>query len=1742
MSYLSNSVKSVILALIVGVLASLPAMAEAASNELFVYDRSIYTLSTVGGQSTIYYRNRVYSVNPAAGTLNRLVREWGISSNSVDPKPGWDSEPNSNPYISTTTNSYPGNPSYGMAGGDGRLYMFDGTGATLLNGNRLLRAIFYGLETNQGNEVFRNDYSGNTTLTSTVSSGGIAYVPESDQQSGPYHYLLTNESISKLIQVKKDGTSPVPLSFSRPADTIPPNKGYLPPAAGTVRGCMTYGAGYLWIFDNNLQRLSKVVPVKAAVVAQYWLPFSFKDGLTQKVPRGEGLAFDEATQTLYLWDGLTKNGQNYLWPIPLSTLTATSVGTYQPIMQTWTSARPITENPLFVIGMSYAGTLPVQPTPTVSLIPVVGPGLPTVEDSANLLLQVRSDQVVSQALTVYLNPPTGTATNGVDYPTAPLSLTIPAGSQFSNSQYLTFIDDAAPEPTETVSVSIKSDPRYFIGVSSVGMSVDDNDQPTTVTIAPSGAQQISEGPGQSFSFEVRRVLDHSLGHNFAPLTVNYRIVGTASEGADYQAIAVKQATFGYSATSTTFAVTLLDDALAEPTETLIVEILPGTGYVIGAAASVTDQILDNEPASLTVSAPDASGKEGGNHISFRITRTGNPSVALPVNFAWSGSATNGSDYTAPTSPISIPAGQTVVDLAVTVTDDSSAELQENVILTVQTGTGYVLGSPSTATATVDDNEAPVVTIAALDTKGKEGGSDNASFRLTRLGERSTAITVNLLTEATSAATSGSDYTSIGTTKSIAANTATADVAVTVLEDTTAESTETVVLTVATGTGYTPGPTKTATVTIEDNETPQVAIAVSGTAKEGATNTGKFTVSRLGDRAPALSVVVTWSGSATSASDFNALPNPVSLAATVASVDVPVPIIDDTTAEVRETLSGKIETGTGYVPGTVTTATLNIDDNEANVVTIAANDNKGKEGGTDNGSFRLTRLGDFSAAITVNLVIEPTSSATTSDYTAIALTKAIGASTNTADIAVTVTNDTTTEADETVLLTVAAGTGYTVSTTKTATVTIEDNETPSLGIVANDATATEAGLTTGEFTITRLGDKAPALTINRVFTGSTASNGTDFQSLGGTIALAAGQTTVKFLLTPIDDTQMEPTESVITTLTTGTGYVVGTSNIATVNITDNDTQTVSVAMLTNASEPATNGAFRFTRTGNTAGALVVTVALTTGPTYATNGTDHQPIPTTVNFAAGQLTVDVPVTVIDDANYEGSELVKLTIQPQSTYVVGSQSNATVTLADNDKPTVTVSLIDGTANEPSDTGTFRLTRNGILTLGGLAVKYQMTGRAINGTDYTLLSGTAPIAQGNSYVDVVLSPLPDEIIEGIETAILTIQVDAANYNVGSPSVATVSIGSSIIDTIAGQGPLAYTPTPTMGGQATATGLATPTGLAVDATGNRYVVDGDANAVLKINASGVISRFAGNASWTSGFAGDGGPASSATLNGPRGVAVDAAGNVYIADTNNHRIRKVTVSTGIITTIAGRGAPRLTGDGGAATAAFLNAPQGVAIDAGGNVYIADTQNRRIRKITVSTGVITSVAGSAATALGDGGAATAASVSAAQSVAVDASGNLYIADTGNHRIRKVTVSTGIITTIAGNGTGGYAGDNGPATSAQIQSPEGVAISEFGEVFIADTANNRIRKLEGTVIVTVAGNGLENWTGDGGAATSASLFHPGGLAFDATGNLYVADSWNSSIRRLRAGISAIAMRRLDHPVGVLLASTWALPEPR
>lgn len=352
-------------------------------------------------------------------------------------------------------------------------------------------------------------------------------------------------------------------------------------------------------------------------------------------------------------------------------------------------------------------------------------------------------------------------------------------------------------------------------------------------------------------------------------------------------------------------------------------------------------------------------------------------------------------------------------------------------------------------------------------------------------------------------------------------------------------------------------------------------------------------------------------------------------------------------------------------------------------------------------------------------------------------------------------------------------------------------------------------------------------------------------------------------------------------------------------------------------------------------------------------------------------------------------------------------------------------------------------------------------------------------------------------------------------------------ISTVAGNGSVAFSGD---GGAATSAAMST-SNVVVDVSGNLYIADSANHRIRKVSTNGIVTTVAGNGS--SGFSGDGGEAVAASLSLGEftGLAIDASGDLFVADAQNNRIRKVSPG-GIITTIAGNGTRGFSGDGGPATSASLNMGgySGLAVDVSGNLFIADSENNRIRKISPN-GVITTVVGDGSYgSTGDGGPATLAGLTQPLGLVVDGSGDLFIADTNGGVVRKVSAS-GSITTVAGSGCyqaglpgrcmSATLGDGGPATSATMY-PTAVALDSSGELLIADAANARIRKVSAAgVITTVAGDGSSAFSGDGGPATSAALSYPQGIVVGAGGNLFIADTDNNRIREVSGGASAASI---------------------
>ena len=368
---------------------------------------------------------------------------------------------------------------------------------------------------------------------------------------------------------------------------------------------------------------------------------------------------------------------------------------------------------------------------------------------------------------------------------------------------------------------------------------------------------------------------------------------------------------------------------------------------------------------------------------------------------------------------------------------------------------------------------------------------------------------------------------------------------------------------------------------------------------------------------------------------------------------------------------------------------------------------------------------------------------------------------------------------------------------------------------------------------------------------------------------------------------------------------------------------------------------------------------------------------------------------------------------------------------------------------------------------------------------------------------------------------------SIGWITIPTVN-AQGVITTVAGNGITQYIG---VGSPATVFGLAFPKGIYVDKKGKVYIAN-SGYGIINTCYHDTLTNIIGDTS-RAGDTGDGGLADTAGIDYPYGVWLDTAGNIYVTEWLNSLIRRVDAHTGIITTVCGTGGGGYSGDGGPATAAQIYHPNAICTDVAGNIYIPDYNNQRIRKVTVSTGEITTIAGSGYNGFdGDGGMATDAKLSFPNSVSVDAAGNVYFTEMGNSTVRRVDVSTGIIKTIAGTGTPGYSANGTLAIHAQLREPNSVFVDKYGYTYISDFGNDIIRVITpDSLLYTIAGNGMYNYTGDGGPPLEASFRGPSAVFVDDSGYIYIADGVASVVRKmspiveLNVGVKEITLPVFD-----------------
>jgi LPXTG-site transpeptidase (sortase) family protein len=759
------------------------------------------------------------------------------------------------------------------------------------------------------------------------------------------------------------------------------------------------------------------------------------------------------------------------------------------------------------------------------------------------------------------------------------------------------------------------------------------------------------------------------------------------------------------------------------------------------------------PPVATISVAPASVVENGvANLVYTVTLDKALLVGTTINLSTTGTAT-GSDYTGAVTSVLIPAGSTTATVTVDPTPDTIVEPDETVILTIISGTGYAIGTPSSATGTITNDDIPVATIAVSPASVAEDGATNLVYTVTLDKAPAANTTINLSTSGTA---SGIDYAGSVAFVTIPAGSTTATVTIDPTPDTSVELDETVILTITSGTGYTIGSPSSATGTIIDNDLPVATITVTpaSVAEDGAANL-VYTVTL--DKAPAVSTTINLSTTGTaSGTDYTGSVASVTFPAGSTIATVTVDPTSDIIVEADETVILTITSGTGYTVGTPSSATGTITNDDATVVDPVATITVSPASVVENGATSLvyTVTLDKAALVDTTINLGTTGTATGADYTGTVTSVIIPAGNTTATVTIDPTPDTTIEPDETVIITINSGTGYSVGTPSSATGTITNDDVPVATITVSPASVAEDGATNLVYTVTL--NQAPLVNTTVNLSTSGTASGTDYSGSVASVTIPAGSTTGTVTIAPTADTTVEPDETVIIAIDPGTGYTVGSPSSATGTITDNDlpVATITVAPVSVAEDGAIN--LVYTVTLDQAPSVDTTINLSTSGTA--DSFDYSGAVISVLIPANSMTATVTIDPTADASLEPNETVVITIDPGTGYVVGSPSSATGTITNDDTapaPMIGIAkrVVSTTEVSPGTwdvTYAFYIENDGNVTLSWLQVVDDLsvtfplpttfTVRSISSTQFTentsydgssdtnLLTGDDTLAAGGS------------------------------------------------------------------------------------------------------------------------------------------------------------------------------------------------------------------------------------------------------------------------------------------------------------------------------------------------------------------------------------------------------------------------------
>ena len=1003
-----------------------------------------------------------------------------------------------------------------------------------------------------------------------------------------------------------------------------------------------------------------------------------------------------------------------------------------------------------------------------------------------------AESVSSKALTVDLSTAsgkdvtvnyavTGTATgSGTDYTLANGTLTISAGATTGTINISSIIDDPIDEANETVIVTLSSPSNATLGSDSVHTyTITDNDNAPVVDFNATS----SSGAESASSATLTVDLSAASGQN---VTVNYVVTGTATGfGTDYT-LANGALTINAGATSGTITIgSIADDSIDEANETVIVTLSNPSNATLGSDNVHTYTITDNDNAPVVdFNTTSSNGAESVSSTAITVDLSAASGQDVTVDYAVTGTATgSGTDYTLANGTLTINAGATGGTITISnIIDDLADEANETVIITLSSPSNATLGSDSVHTYTITDNDnPPVVDFNITSSSGAESVS-SASLTVDLSAASSQDVTVSYAVTGT-ATGSGTDYTLANGTLTISAGATSGTITIAgIIDDSVDEPNETVIVTLSNPNNATLGSDSAHTYTITDNEnTPTITIGIS-TSSSGAESVSSkvITVDLSGPSSQDITVDFTITGTATgSGTDYTLANGTLTISAGATSGTITISgIVDDNLDEADETVIITLSNPSNATLGSDNAHTYTITDNDN---TPVVDFNATSSNGAESVSSKVITV-DLSAVsgqdVTVDYAVTGTATGAGNDYTLGSGTLTISAGSSTGTITITsIVDDSIDEADETVVLTLSNPVNATLGSDSVHTYTITDNEnTPTIDFNVVSSSGDES-VSAKAITVDLSGPSSEIITVDYAVTGTATGTGTDYTLLNGTLSIPAGDTTGTITIANIvDDTTDESDETVIVTLSSPNNAALGSDDVHTYTIVDNDNQPTIHFNSVSSTGAEDISSVALTVDLSAASSNDITVSYTVTGTATGSGTDYTLADGTLTISAGATSGTITIAgIIDDLSAEGNETVILTLSNPSNATLGSDNVHTYTITDNDG-TPTVEFFTSTSADLESVSSRSLdVVIPFSSLQEIGVDYAVTGgTAGSGSDYSMTSGSLLIPDGATTGTIVIpSIIDDSTDEGDETIIITLS-NPTNAILGANVAHTVVINDN--------------------------------------------------------------------------------------------------------------------------------------------------------------------------------------------------------------------------------------------------------------------------------------------------------------------------------------------------------------------------------